>query len=26
MADFYCHEKKIIIELDGSIHNVKDIF
>jgi very-short-patch-repair endonuclease len=21
IADFYCHEKKLVIELDGSIHN-----
>jgi len=21
IADFYCHEKKIIIEIDGNIHN-----
>lgn len=21
IADFYCHEKKIVIELDGSVHN-----
>jgi len=25
IADFYCHEKKIIIELDGGIHDVKEI-
>ncbi len=25
IADFYCHEHKIIIELDGSIHNRSDI-
>jgi len=25
IADFYCHEKKLIIEVDGGIHNVKDI-
>jgi len=23
VADFYCHEKKIIIEVDGGIHNSK---
>ena len=23
VADFYCHEKKIVIELDGSIHDEK---
>jgi very-short-patch-repair endonuclease len=22
VADFYCHEKKLVIELDGGIHNV----
>lgn len=21
IADFYCHEKKLIVELDGNIHN-----
>ena len=21
IADFYCHEKKLVIELDGNIHN-----
>ncbi|MDP2981823.1 MAG: endonuclease domain-containing protein [Candidatus Latescibacter sp.] len=25
VADFYCHEKKIIIEIDGSIHQEYDI-
>src|SRR6266496_2228148 len=25
IADFYCHEKKLVIELDGSIHNEKEI-
>jgi very-short-patch-repair endonuclease len=25
IADFYCNEKKLIIEVDGGIHNVKDI-
>jgi len=25
IADFYCHEKKLIIQLDGSIHNVKEV-
>jgi cyclase len=25
IADFYCHELKLIIELDGSIHNEPDI-
>ena len=24
IADFYCSEKKIIIELDGEIHNTED--
>jgi very-short-patch-repair endonuclease len=24
IADFYCHEKKLVIELDGSIHDVKE--
>ena len=23
IADFYCHEKKLVIELDGRIHDVK---
>jgi very-short-patch-repair endonuclease len=23
MADFYCHEKKLIIELDGTVHDEK---
>ncbi len=23
VADFYCHEKKLVIELDGSIHDLK---
>ena len=23
IADFYCHEKNLIIELDGTIHNFK---
>jgi very-short-patch-repair endonuclease len=22
IADFYCHQKKLIIELDGSIHDI----
>lgn len=26
IADFYCSEKKIILEVDGKIHNQKDIF
>ncbi len=25
IADFYCHELKLVIEVDGSIHNVKEI-
>ncbi len=25
IADFYCHEKKLIIELDGSIHNLPEV-
>jgi cyclase len=25
IADFYCHSKKIIIELDGTIHNLPDV-
>lgn len=24
IADFYCHEAKLIIELDGSVHNLKE--
>jgi very-short-patch-repair endonuclease len=24
IADFYCHEKKIVIEIDGSIHDNAD--
>jgi very-short-patch-repair endonuclease len=24
IADFYCHEKKLIIELDGGIHELSD--
>jgi very-short-patch-repair endonuclease len=23
IADFYCHEKKLVIELDGSVHDNK---
>ncbi len=26
IADFYCPEKKLIIEIDGSIHSLKDIY
>jgi len=25
IADFYCHSEKLIIELDGSIHNLPDV-
>ncbi|MFB0495177.1 cyclase [Mucilaginibacter sp. OAE612] len=25
IADFYCHQHKLIIELDGSIHNLPDV-
>lgn len=25
IADFYCHELKLVIEIDGSIHNLKEI-
>ena len=25
IADFYCHQHKLIIELDGSIHNVPGV-
>jgi very-short-patch-repair endonuclease len=25
IADFYCHEKKLVIEVDGNIHNEKEI-
>jgi very-short-patch-repair endonuclease len=25
VADFYCHEHKVIIEIDGNIHNEKEI-
>ena len=24
ILDFYCHQKKLIIELDGEIHNTKE--
>ena len=24
VADFYCHEKKLVIETDGEIHDTKD--
>jgi len=25
IADFYCHELKLVIEVDGSIHKVKEV-
>ena len=25
IADFYCHSKKIVIEIDGSIHDLADV-
>ncbi len=25
IADFYCHELKLVIEIDGGIHNRKDV-
>lgn len=25
IADFYCHELKLVIEVDGSIHSVKEV-
>lgn len=25
IADFYCHKLRLIIEIDGSIHNVKEV-
>ncbi|HEX4373391.1 MAG TPA: acetylglutamate kinase [Puia sp.] len=25
IVDFYCHEKKLVIELDGGIHEVEDV-
>lgn len=25
IADFYCHEKKLVVELDGTIHDEKEI-
>jgi very-short-patch-repair endonuclease len=24
IADFYCHQKKLIIELDGGIHDIPE--
>ena len=26
IADFYCHQHKLIIELDGNIHNIPEIY
>jgi leucyl-tRNA synthetase len=26
VADFYCHEKKLVIELDGGIHNEQKLY
>jgi cyclase len=25
IADFYCHSEKLVIEIDGSIHNLPDV-
>jgi len=25
IADFYCHELQIVIEVDGSVHNLKEV-
>lgn len=25
VADFYCHKIKLIVEVDGSIHNKKEV-
>ena len=25
VVDFYCHKAKLVIELDGSIHNLEDV-
>ena len=25
IADFYCHKAKLVIELDGSIHNLEEV-
>lgn len=25
IADFYCHTKKLIIEIDGSVHNLPEV-
>ena len=24
IADFYCHERKLVVELDGNVHNARD--
>ena len=24
IVDFYCHEKKLVFEVDGGVHNVKE--
>jgi len=26
IPDFYCHKKRIILEIDGSIHNLKEVY
>ena len=26
IADFYCHKSKLVIEIDGSIHNDEEVF
>ncbi len=26
IPDFYCHESKLIIEIDWSIHNIKEVY
>ncbi|MBI2730637.1 MAG: DUF559 domain-containing protein [Sphingobacteriales bacterium] len=25
VADFYCHEKRLVVELDGAVHNDKEV-
>ena len=25
IADFYCHEKKLVIEVDGSVHEIAEV-
>jgi very-short-patch-repair endonuclease len=25
IADLYCHEKKLVVEIDGGIHNIEDV-